>query len=207
MGTIPALLGRLKASTLSRVGSRPIATKLGDPAFSITFDDAHRSAVHNGVPILIDHRACATFYVASGLRPEEGFLDPSDFASLRVHGFDIACHTFSHYSLDGGTSKGLALDAARNRLAFERELRVGRPRDFSYPFGEVSVSAKRLIGQSYATARGVYPGVNRVGSDLLLLRANPLFSTSADWEATKRMLDETTETSGWVIFYTHGVVE
>ena len=205
MGSVRAGLGRLKATALGHVASRPITGVLREPVVSITFDDAHRSAVRNGVPVLLDHHAEATFYVAKGLRPEDGFLDPSDLEMLTMHGFDLACHTYSHYDLAHGTSEGLARDAARNRSAFEREVPAGRPRDFCYPFGEVSVSAKRLIGHAYATARSVYPGVNTIGSDLLLLRANPLFSSSVDWEEVRRLLATVTECNGWVIFYTHGV--
>ena len=195
----------LKANALGRVAARPITVELDEPTFSITFDDVHRSAVRNGVPILLDHHAAATFYVASGLIGRDAFLDASDLETLKTHGFDIACHTYSHYRLDRGSSRGLALDAQRNRSAFEGEALVGRPRDFCYPFGEVSGSAKRLVGQAYATARSVYPGVNNVGSDLLLLRANPLFSPSVRWDAVKSLLAQATEQNGWVIFYTHGV--
>lgn len=205
MGVVRAGLGRLKADVLGRVASRPITVRLDAPAFSMTFDDVPRSAVRHGVPILLDHQADATFYVASGLRPEDGYLDSSDLETLTTNGFDVACHTFSHYSLDRGSSDGLVRDAERNRAAFEHELLLGRPRDFCYPFGEVSMSAKRLIGQAYATARSTYPGLNCVGSDLLLLRANTLFSESVSWEAVGRLLASAVEQNGWVIFYTHGV--
>lgn len=204
MGTVRTTLSRLKAATLEHVAARPITAGLRVPAVSVTFDDVPQSAVRNGVPILLDHQAEATFYVASGLGPEDGGLGPQDLETLTRHGFDIACHTYSHYRLDHGTSAGLALDAARNRAAFE-ELELRPARDFSYPFGEVTASAKRRIGRSYATARSVYPGVNAKGSDLLLLRANPLFSASMDWDSVRGLLDEATERSGWVIFYTHGV--
>jgi len=190
---------------LGHVAPRPITAGPSRPAFSITFDDALHSAVRDGVPVLVDHGVDATFYVASGLRPEDGFLDESDIETLTAHGFDIACHTYSHYSLARGTAEGLAHDAARNRSALEQNLLVGRPRDFCYPFGEVSAAAKRRIGHAYATARSVYPGVNRVGSDVLLLRANPVFSQSVHWESVRRLLAAATEHNGWVIFYTHGV--
>jgi peptidoglycan/xylan/chitin deacetylase (PgdA/CDA1 family) len=202
---VRAGLGRLKANVLGHVAARPITAGLDAPTFSMTFDDVHQSAVRHGVPILLDHHADATFYVASGLRSDDGFLDSSDLETLQANGFDIGCHSFSHYSLDRGTSAGLAADAARNRSAFEHELHLGRPRDFCYPFGEVSLSAKRLIGHEYATARSTYPGVNSIGSDLLLLRANTLFSASVSWKAVRRLLAAATEANGWIIFYTHGV--
>jgi peptidoglycan/xylan/chitin deacetylase (PgdA/CDA1 family) len=171
----------------------------------MTFDDVPHSAVRHGVPVLLEHEAEATFYVAAGLQPEDGYLNASDIEVLTAHGFDLACHTFSHYRLKQGTSRGLAADAERNRLAFERELQLRRPRDFAYPFGEVNASVKRRIEKAYATARSVYPGINTIGSDLLLLRANPLFSSSVRWDEVRRLLDRATEANAWVIFYTHGV--
>ena len=205
MAAVRTGLGLLKANVLRHVAPRPIRTDLRVPTCSVTFDDAHRSAVHNGVPVLLAHRAEATFYVAAGLRPDDGYLDRSDIATLTAHGFDIGCHTFSHYRLDHGTSTGLERDATRNRRAFSSELGLPPARDFAYPFGEVSPSGKRRIGQAYATARSVYPGVNRRGGDLLLLRANPLFSASMSWDAVRNLLATAIERNGWVIFYTHGV--
>lgn len=204
MGAVRASLSRIKAATLSQVAARRAATTLGTATCSITFDDVPHSAVQHGLPVLLDHRAEATFYVAAGLEPDDGFLDPSDIAVLHAHGFDIACHTYSHYRLRHGTSRGLTADAERNRSAF-RELDLPRARDFAYPYGEVDAAAKHGIGKGYATARSVYPGINRNRSDLLLLRANTLFSSSVRWDDVRRLLDEATAADAWVIFYTHGV--
>jgi len=205
MGAAREIVRRVNVAMLERFASRRVDVSLAAPACSITFDDVPRSAVTNGVPLLRQHGVKATFYVASGLRPEDGFLSASDIRGLVSDGFDVGCHTFSHYSLYAGSVSGLAADAERNRVAFEQELGVPRAVAFSYPFGEVSVSAKRSLRAHYATLRSVYRGINGLGTDLLLLRANPVFSHAIRWEEVTRLLNTAVQQSGWVIFYTHGV--
>ena len=205
MGAVKSTLSRLKAATLGQVAARRATSALSTATFSMTFDDVPRSAVEHGVPVLLDHHAEATFDVSAGLTPAKGYLDPSDIEALRSHGFNVACHTHSHYRLKHGTSRGLAVDAERNRAAFEGALHLPRTRDFAYPCGEVNAAAKHRIGKDYATAHSVYPGINDSRSDLLLLRANPLFTSSVDWDDVRRLLDDAAEANAWVIFYTHGV--
>ncbi len=207
MGAIRRILSELKATGLSHVASRRVDVRLSRPTCSITFDDVPRSAFRNGVPILRAHEVPATFYVAAGLSAKEDFLTPDEVRALVADGFDVGCHTYSHYSLYRGTADGLVADAARNREAFVAELGIPMPRDFSYPFGEVSVNAKRGLGGDYVTLRSVYPGLNGPGTDLLLLRANPIFSASLQWDRIRRLLDGVRRESAWIIFYTHGVTD
>lgn len=174
-------------------------------ACSISFDDVPHSALENGVPILQRHGVPATFYVAAGLRRRDGYLGADDVRALSEGGFDIGCHTYSHYSLYAGSPDGLRADCERNKVAFREEIGIAEARDFSYPFGEVSVAAKRRIRDLFGTARSVYAGLNIVGSDLLLLRANALYTGRIDWIWLRAMLREAARAGAWIIFYTHGV--
>ena len=195
----------LRATGLSMLAARRRDIRLAVPTCSITFDDVPFSAVEHGVPVLRRHGVNATFYVAAGLRREDGFLDPETVRTLADGGFDIACHTYSHYRLCAGTAAGIAEDATRNRMAFSTDFSIAPPRDYSYPFGEVTVAAKRVLGVHYATMRSIYPGVNARRSDLLLLRANPVYSLSIRWAEISRLLRQAVRHSGWLIFYTHGI--
>jgi peptidoglycan/xylan/chitin deacetylase (PgdA/CDA1 family) len=205
MGAVKRILSDVKAAALSRIAGRRVDIRLPQATCSITFDDVPRSAFVNGVPILQHYEVPATFYVAAGLSPEDGFLAPDDVRTLVADGFEVGCHTFSHYSLYSGTIDGFVADAARNREAFVRDLGIPSPSNCSYPFGEVSAGAKRRLGQDYATLRSVYPGLNGTGTDLLLLRANAVYSSSLSWEKVKRLLHDAQTRSAWIIFYTHGV--
>ncbi len=200
-----SVLRRIERRVLERVPLRRTDVRLPTPTCSITFDDVPRSAFLNGVPLLRRHGATATFYVAGGLCVDDSYLQASDLRALIEDGFDLGCHTYSHYSLFEGTAGELARDAARNQEVLTRQMGLPRARDFSYPFGEVSVAARREVGRQYATARSIFPGVNGSGTDLLLLRANRVYSSVLDWREIQNLLARAVSARGWVIFYTHGV--
>jgi peptidoglycan/xylan/chitin deacetylase (PgdA/CDA1 family) len=204
LGAIRDRLGGLKAAVLSRVAARRVDARLAEPACSITFDDVPSSALLNGVPILERYGALATFYVAGGFCEQDGFLTVADLHALAAAGHEIGCHTFSHYGLRSGSAAGLAQDAARNRAAFRETFGLPRARSFSFPYGEVSVVAKRQLA-GYASLRSVYAGVNGRGTDLLMLRANAIFSRTMDWDAVRRLAGRAKADRAWILFYTHGV--
>ena len=199
------ILRQAKYFALSSVAARKTDVKLDAPCCSITFDDVPISAFENAVPILLENKVPATFYVATGLSQTGGFIGGDQICALASQGFDMACHTFSHYRLSEGHAEELANDAGKNRQRLAELAGVGAPRDFSYPFGEVSLSAKRLLMRHYRTMRSVYPGINSKGADLCMLKANPIYSSSIDWSTIQRLINETVERHAWLIFYTHGV--
>lgn len=77
----------------------------------------------------------------------------------------------------------------------DQTTQAGQARDFSYPLGQVSLLGKHRIGHQYASARSVYAGINTPRSDLLLLRANPLFSDSIQWATVRLLLAKTIESA------------
>jgi hypothetical protein len=58
----------------------------------------------------------------------------------------VACHTHSHYRLKHGTSRGLAVDAERNRAAFEGALHLGRLLDECHRAG-LAVRSVRSVSE------------------------------------------------------------
>lgn len=205
MEALRCLLRAGKISVLSHFASRRTDICLRQAACSITFDDVPESALRNGVPLLEQLGVPGTFYISCGLGKHGGYLNGEQVKELVIRGFDVGCHTFSHYRLYDGNASGLAVDAARNRRCLEDELDVGLLKDFSYPFGQVSIRAKRMLAPHYQTMRSIYPGLNTSGTDLLLLRANPIFSTSIEWLSIQRLASTAVELGAWLVFYTHGV--
>jgi peptidoglycan/xylan/chitin deacetylase (PgdA/CDA1 family) len=122
-------------------------------------------------------------------------------------GHDIGCHTFSHYRLDQGSAEEMERDAVRNIRALEQILDGKRIEHFSYPFGQISFQAKRLLSGHYKTMRSSRPGINLARSDLYLLRAASIYAPSFDIEAIDSLIKRTVRRGGWLIFYTHGVDE
>lgn len=101
----------------------------------------------------------------------------------------------------------MASDAARNRQLLESLAGVGKVTDFAYPYGQISIRAKRELGRSYRTLRSVYAGLNGPRSDLHMLRANPLYSHSLDLNAVRLLAEHASRLGAWLIFYTHSVTE
>ena len=203
-------LAELKTRFYESVYAKPADIARDRPTFSFTFDDVPASVLTWGLPVLDEHDVKATFYIASqlagsGLTQESGeFIALTQAGELQAAGHHIACHTFSHYSLARGTAAGLAEDSARNRAELKKAL--GAEVDgFSYPFGEIALSAKRLLRNEYETLRSNRPGINRGRIDMAYLRSEQIYTTSLDRERIAGLIEDCGRSGGWLIFYTHGI--
>jgi len=184
------------------------------PIISLTFDDVPVSALVNGVPILNRYNYKSTFYVATGLSDIENhshnpteriYLNPVDILELHNNGHDIACHTYSHYSLLSGTPEELEQDAIINTKRLSSILQSLPVEHFSYPYGQVSFKAKKLLSRHYKTMRSSRPGINTNTSDLYLLRAESIYNPTFSKKHIQQLIKSTERDGGWLIFYTHGV--
>ncbi|MEO8449062.1 MAG: polysaccharide deacetylase family protein [Gemmatimonadota bacterium] len=208
------LLREAKTRTLASFSARRVTPVLPAPIFTFTFDDVPRSALDNALPLLERAGVSATFYVASWLgdpaRPQPAddptvFFSPNDTRAVRAAGHHVGCHTYSHYSLEHGTAAGLAADAEKNRRELSALLGGEPINHFAYPYGEVSFAAKRLLQNDYLTMRSTRPGINSGTIDLSLLRAEWIYSHLFSREGIDALVASASRTSGWLIFYTHGV--
>jgi hypothetical protein len=78
--------------------------------------------------------------------------------------------------------------------------------NFAYPYGALSVGAKRTLGRRFSTCRGTYLGINELRIDMALLRANKLYG-STPWHQVENLIAENARRRSWLIFYTHDVRE
>jgi peptidoglycan/xylan/chitin deacetylase (PgdA/CDA1 family) len=120
----------------------------------------------------------------------------TDLPALVADGHELASHTLHHVS-------------ARTTPDFAHEILTGRQalgedgsENFSYPFGDVTLSAKRAAGAHTRSARGTQPGINGPVADLNCLRANRLYSDTIPLANIQQLIASNT---GWLIFYTHDV--
>jgi len=109
--------------------------------------------------------------------------------------------------LFAGTPEALRADAERNRTYLQSVLQSNVIEHFSFPFGEVSLTAKRTLLEDYRSLRSIYPGVNRGRVDLGLLRANSIYSATFEQARFERLVELAVRSHGWLILYTHGVCE
>lgn len=198
-----------KAARHSR--SKPFAMCNTAPLVSFTFDDVPASAYTNGADILEQHGMRGTFYIATGILGDMDehwrVIDRGQVQALYERGHEIGCHTFSHVGVDRLDARALDEECRKNREALH-ELCAGiEITNFCYPFGRVSLPRKRQLASRFDTCRGIYEGINAGIVDLALLRVIELYDRTLTREKLERVLRETRERNGWVIFYTHDVAE
>ncbi len=206
--TVRSRLGSLRRTLLSSVYTRPLPLEGRGPVVSFCFDDFPRSAYSTGGVILKSFGARGTYYAAPGLLDSSNALGDQltrvDMEDLLRDGHELGCHTFHHSSCRSLSLSAFEHDVSRGREVL-RELTGCDPANFAYPYGHVSLSAKRNIGFQMDSARGIYGGINTPVADLNLLRANSLYGDLDQSSQVEALLAETCRCSGWLIFYTHDV--
>lgn len=191
--------------------SKPFTMRNTAPLVSFTFDDVPASAYVNGAAILQQYGLRGTFYIAAGtcgtLDENEHWrvIDRDQVRALHSQGHEIGCHTFSHIKVDQADARTLDEECRRNG-ALLRELCPGvEITNFCYPFGRVSLPRKLQLQEQYDSCRGIYEGINAGVVDLALLRVIELYDRTLTPEKLRRVLRQTRDRNGWLIFYTHDV--
>ena len=202
-------LSAIRRKVLCSVYKRTLRLQNQEPIVSFTFDDFPRSAYLVGGKILEEFGARGTYYTAFGLvgttneSGEQFLLD--DLHSMHEKGHEVGSHTFSHISCRAVPTSVFEKDVEKGREAI-RKVTGSEEVNFAYPFGHVTLNAKRSLGPKVmSSARSIFAGLNGVKTDTNLLRANSLYG---DLEQSKRVEDlirQNVEQKGWLIFYTHDV--
>ena len=76
---------------------------------------------------------------------------------------------------------------------------------FSYPFGDVTLAAKKIAGARFATCRSTIKGVNQGNIDLAALRSEFLSSRLNPMKRAYSQIAEVVRRRGWLIFCMHDV--
>lgn len=212
--TVP-LLTRLSSSA-SRGAARYIplrrhSLRNNGPLVSFTFDDVPDTAFTNGAAVLDSHGIKGTFYIAPGIlgvRDEHWrVLSAEQVAELHRRGHEVGCHTFSHVKVQNLSHAEMARENALTRDAFRRICGPGEFNNFAYPYGVVSMPRKLQLQDEFGSCRGIYQEINARSVDLGLLRAFELYDRTLTPAAMEQLIDDTVRCNGWLIFYTHDVVD
>lgn len=125
--------------------------------FCITFDDGFRSCLDGAVPLLVDHRAPAAFFVPTAfigktVERDAGllrsfypdrrllveFLTWAECRQMAAAGMTIGSHTVSHACLSALSTEEVQWELRESRATIEREL--GMPCEhFACPFGRAGM--------------------------------------------------------------------
>jgi peptidoglycan/xylan/chitin deacetylase (PgdA/CDA1 family) len=186
---------RYQPVRFSEAVNRPAAR----PVFAVTFDDAYRSVLELGLPILERLEIPATVFAPTdyvgterpmawpGIEqwlggPYEHELLPmswSELDRLAGAGWEVGSHTGSHPHLTRLDNVALADELQRSKAACERHL-PGPCESIAYPYGDVDqrvIAAAARAG--YATA-GTLPGRITPGGALDWPRVG-VYRADAEW--------------------------
>jgi peptidoglycan/xylan/chitin deacetylase (PgdA/CDA1 family) len=203
-------LGAARRLLLSSFGSRLGRLENETPVVSFCFDDFPRSAYLTGGAILKGFGARGTYYAAPGLMNSSNDLGEQftagDLELLLSDGHEIGCHTFSHISCRNVSYEEFETDVLKGREAL-RGMTGCDPLSFAYPFGHVSLVAKKKIGAQMKACRGIYGGLNGGEPDLNLLCANSLYGDVDQMAPYESLVSVNQQRKAWLIFYTHDVRE
>ena len=199
----------LRQRLLSSVCSRRVSLGNRGPIVSFTFDDFPRSALTIGGRILKDYGVRGTYYAAMGLMNKSNEsgeqFHREDLDALLGDGHELASHTFSHISCRLVSCSAFRREVEKGRRAI-REL-TGRSDsgNFAFPFGDVTLNAKRKIGRDVTSCRSFWNGFNGPEVDLNLLRANHLHGHQDKFGIVKELILENERRKSWLIFVSHDV--
>ncbi len=187
---------------------KPLDCAQGRFLVSFTFDDFPRSAAINGAKILEKYGWRGTYYTSAAFVGTTNHLGdlfkPEDISKLVSQGHEIACHTEHHIDCALNAPVVIEREIRRNQARL-RTLGAPKPVSFAYPYGEISASAKTLLGSHYQTLRGVRAGINRRYSDAHQLNAVPVEGGLDAKALAISYVEKLNEAPGWLIFYAHDV--
>ena len=179
------------------------------PIISFTFDDFPRTALTVGGDILNSYGLCGTYYASIGLMngvsPLGDQFRRKDLDILLRDGHELASHTFGHVSCRSVSCASYREEVEKGRSAIERITGRADFGNFAFPFGEVTLNTKRLVGQEVASSRSIWSGLNGPQVDLNLLRANSLYGNSEKCAEVRELILENERRRSWLIFYSHDV--
>ncbi|MGA8439334.1 MAG: polysaccharide deacetylase family protein [Candidatus Sulfotelmatobacter sp.] len=204
-----AALGTVRRRALCSLHRRIVPLGRRGPIVSFAFDDFPRTAYTIGGSILRSFGVRGTYYAAVGLMNTSNDLGEQfradDLQALVSNGHELAGHTFSHISSSSVPLLAFRQDVKKGQQALHQITGITPSANFAYPYGAVTLAAKKALGEEMMSCRGIYGGVNGPDLDLNLLRANSLYGDIDRLTRVQELISQNEKRKGWLIFYTHDV--
>src|SRR6266513_668118 len=207
--SLRSALSDVRRKTMCSLYSRKVAWGNRGPVVSFSFDDFPRTAYTVGGAILKRLEVRGTYYAAPGLMGTTNHLGEQfctdDVKALDQDGHELASHTFSHISSRAVSNSVYMDDVERGRAAIEKIAGTADSGNFAYPFGDVTLKAKRTLGPKLCSSRSIFPGLNGPDVDVNLLLANSLYGGDDQFGRAQQLIVENEKCRTWLIFYSHDV--
>jgi hypothetical protein len=132
-------------------------------AVVLTFDDGYANVHEHALPVLLQRRFTATFFLISGYlesppgRPAASpgaagpWLSWREAAELAAAGMEIGGHTSTHADLARLSPADAEAEIVASRRELERRLHISVD-SFAYPFGHVSSTALAIVERQFRAA-------------------------------------------------------
>ena len=177
---------------------------------SFTFDDVPSSAFDLAQPILDAQQYKGTFYLSLSFleadEENEDLFNSEQLAGCIANGHEVACHTYHHIHFYQHSDPQFIENNIRRNQEKLHSLGIQRSfENFSYPFGEQTKKAKRIVSKKFRTARSIEHGINRDRIDLHNLKSVRLYEQLHSLDTIFSILEDVNRSGGWLIFYTHDV--
>ena len=177
--------------------------------FSLSFDDFPASAWTEAGPVLAEHGVKATYYVcgglAGGVNMDRDQFEVAHLQALHAAGHEVGCHTFGHTSALRMDAEALRLSLDANAAWVAERLDGYRMTTFAWPFGDATLSGKRVVRERFALARGVRDGVNAGREDRVLIKSIGLERRRLPGYDLEGLMAHTAAAKGWLTAYGHDV--
>ena len=194
-----------------RMYARPARLGWSDGVVSFTFDDFPKSALAVGGSILASYGVRGTYYTSmsfAGIERAMGrMFDHDDLCAAHRAGHEIACHTYTHLDCCAASKLSILEAIHNNGAALSSVIKDFAPMNFAYPYGMVSPMAKRVLGPRFSSCRGIREDINYGVIDLADLLAVSICSSVFEERKMRWLIDRNKSLGGWLIFYTHDVVD
>ncbi|MBL9189555.1 MAG: polysaccharide deacetylase family protein [Opitutaceae bacterium] len=181
----------------------------GRPVISFTFDDFPKSALTCGGAVLEQHGLAATYYTSFGLMGrtiETGLIfDQDDIPRLLQGGHELGCHTHDHCPAWETATADYMASVQRNATALAALVAGRQFETHSYPISYPRPATKRRLGRIFRGCRFGGQMRNADVVDLNCLSSFFLEQCGENIGSVERIIGETVESGGWLIFSTHDV--
>jgi len=171
-------LNDIKVITLSKAIEMLKSTKVKGRYIVISIDDAFKSFLNNGFPIIHEYGFEATLFINTETVGSGDYLGWEDLKYLNNHGIEIGNHTHSHdyfLDIDFSSRHQIFIDDVQLAQKIIKEKLNIEPEIFAYPYGEYDNEMKEeLEKMGYCGAAAQNSGVISCYSDIYALPRFPM---------------------------------
>jgi peptidoglycan/xylan/chitin deacetylase (PgdA/CDA1 family) len=206
-----SIADRVRNALAKRSPMKTVCARRSRGVLSVSFDDFPKTAWTVGGTILRQHEAQGTYFV-SGSHCGQWFdgqqqYDDRDLQELHEAGHEVGSHLYEHLSVLRLSRAKLHELIVRNDDFVRERLKDVHMTSFAYPYGDASLTAKRICARSFAVCRGIFGTTNGDRVELAQLSAVGLERRSVDTTDWSRLIHETAARKSWLVVFTHDVDE